>query len=96
MTVYALAQLTIHDRARYARYVSRFPALIQRFGGHVLAADTAPEIVEGAWKGDKVVLLSFESAESFWAWARSDEYRAISEDRVAATTGPVLLLHGIE
>lgn len=95
MTVYALAQLTIHDQARYARYVSRFGAVIRRFGGRVLAADTAPEVVEGVWKGDKVVLLSFESADSFWAWARSEEYRTISEDRVAATDGPVLLLHGI-
>ncbi|MBQ1070126.1 DUF1330 domain-containing protein, partial [Micromonospora sp. D75] len=49
MTVYALAQLTIHDRARYDRYAAAFPPVLARYGGRLLAADTSPRVVEGEW-----------------------------------------------
>jgi uncharacterized protein (DUF1330 family) len=93
--VYALAELTIHDRMRYQQYVRRFHDVLQRFGGRILAADESPEVVEGSWKYDKIVLLEFASTDSFWAWARSEEYREISRDRVASTEGTVLLVHGM-
>jgi len=92
--VYALGQLSIRDRGRYQHYVRRFHDVLERFGGKLLAADESPEILEGSWERKKVVLLAFESAESFWAWARSDEYQEISRDRTAATDGTVLLIHG--
>jgi uncharacterized protein (DUF1330 family) len=96
LTVYALAQLTIHDRPRYARYVAKFMEVLARFDGRLLAADEAPEVLEGSWDRDKVVLLSFPSADAFSAWARSEEYQMISRDRVAATEGTVLLIHGVD
>lgn len=93
--VYALAQLTIRDRERYERYVARFAAVLARYDGKLLVADEAPEVVEGVWNHDKVILLSFASEDSYAAFADSEEYRAIAVDRRAATEGPVLLLHGI-
>ncbi|WP_431935293.1 DUF1330 domain-containing protein [Micromonospora sp. RP3T] len=95
MTVYALAQLTVHDRARYDRYVAAFLPVLARHGGRLLAADTAPRVVEGDWPHDKVVLMSFDSREDFERWSASPEYQAISRDREAATEGVVLLLDGI-
>ena len=38
MTVYAIAQLRIHDRARYQRYVAAFMPILARYGGRLLAA----------------------------------------------------------
>ncbi len=95
MTAYALAQFTIHDRARYAKYVSQFGQVLARFRGRLLVADEAPDVIEGSWPTQKVVLLAFETEEALWAFARSHEYQTISEDRVAATHGSVLLLHGV-
>lgn len=95
MTVYALAQFTIHDRQRYDRYAARFLQVLRRFEGSLLAADESPAIVEGTWVKGKVVLISFPSAESFRAWAGSDDYLAISADRIASTSGTGLLVHGI-
>lgn len=95
MTVYALAQFTISDRDRYERYQSRFAAVFAGSGGRLLAADDSPEVIEGAWQGDKVVLLAFEDRAEFEKWARSDEYERIAQDRRAATTGSVLVLRGV-
>jgi uncharacterized protein (DUF1330 family) len=95
MTVYALAQISIHDRARYDRYVARFMQVFQRFEGTVLAADESPVVVEGEWAHQKVILMSFPDRKAFERWASSPDYQEISKDRVASTTGTVLLVNGL-
>ena len=94
MTVYVLAQLTYTDRAAYDRYMARFMENFAPFGGRVLAADEEPHLLEGEWKGDKVVLLEFPDEAAMGAWAMSPGYREIARDRRAGATGPVLLLKG--
>jgi len=96
MTVYALAQLTIHDRARYDRYQSRFMEVLKRHKGRVLAADESPQVVEGRWEREKVVLLSFADEAAYRAFAESADYQAIAVDRLAGADAVVLLVKGID
>ncbi|MEO3786001.1 DUF1330 domain-containing protein [Actinocorallia sp. B10E7] len=95
MTVYALAQISIHDRERYNSYAARFMDVLLKYEGRLLAADEQPEVVEGDWPYGKVVLMSFKDRETFEKWAHSPEYQEISKDRVAATTGVVILAKGL-
>lgn len=95
MTVYAIAQITIHDRARYDRYVAGFMPVLIQYGGRLLAADEQPELVQGSWDRDKIIVMEFHDRDSFHRWSSSDEYQAISKDRLAATEGTVLLVHGL-
>ena len=95
MTVYALAQITVHDRPRYERYVAAFMPVLLQYGGRLLAADEAPRVVEGTWEYTKAILMAFEDTAAFERWADSPEYRKISVDREAATDGVVLLLSGL-
>ena len=39
MSVYAIAQLWIHDPVTYGRYVDRFMEVFKNYKGHVLVAD---------------------------------------------------------
>ena len=94
MPVYAIAQLTITDRATYDRYLSRFMDVFRRFKGSVLAADESPAVVEGKWDHQKLVLLSFPDELSFREWAESQAYQAIAKDRHAGSTAVVLLVKG--
>jgi uncharacterized protein (DUF1330 family) len=96
MTVYALAQLTIHDRTRYDRYQSRFMDVLRRHKGRVLAADESPQVVEGTWEREKVVLLSFADEAAYRAFAESADYQAIAVDRLAGADAVVLLVKGID
>jgi uncharacterized protein (DUF1330 family) len=61
----------------------------------LLAADSAPQVVEGAWERDKVILMSFPDEASFHEWARSSDYQAISKDRTAGSEALVLLINGV-
>lgn len=95
MPVYAIAQLTITDRATYNRYMSRFMPVFSRFKGRVLAADESPAVVEGKWTYQKVVLLSFPDEAAFHEWANSPDYQEIAKDRLAASNAVVLLVKGL-
>ena len=99
MAVYALAQLRIHDRERYNRYmnnfVARFTDVFGKFGGKMLAADEAPRVLEGDWwDRNKVVLMEFPDQAAFTAWATSPEYNEIAVDRKAGAEAVVLLVQG--
>ena len=95
MMVYAIAQLSITDRATYDRYQARFMRVMRQYKGRVLAADEDPQVVEGTWDREKVVLLSFPDEAAFREWAESPEYLEIAKDRKAGSDAVVLLVKGI-
>jgi uncharacterized protein (DUF1330 family) len=95
MTVYALAQLTIHDRTAYGRYQARFMDVLNRFNGRLLASDESPLVLEGTWDREKAVLLAFADQDAFLAWAGSPDYQEIAKDRKAGADAVVLLLKGV-
>ena len=95
MTVYVVAQLDVTDRDAYDRYRARFRGVLARFDGQVLAADEHPRIIEGHWKRDKIVLLSFADDMAFHRFWQSPDYLEIVKDRHAGTHTDLLLVKGI-
>jgi uncharacterized protein (DUF1330 family) len=96
VTVYAIAQLRFTDRAAYDRYQAKFMDVFGRHPGKLLAADESPQVVEGRWDREKVVLMSFPDEAAFRGWAQSPEYQDISKDRRAGADTVVLLVKGLE
>lgn len=94
MTVYALAQLCMKDRATYNRYQARFMEVFRRFQGRLLAADENPVVIEGHWPMNKVVLMSFPDENAFREWSESPAYQEVSKDRKTGADAVVLLVRG--
>ena len=63
MTDYAIAQISITNRDSYNSYQSRFMEIFGRFNGTLLDADAAPDVIEGDWPREKVILMSFPDAQ---------------------------------
>ena len=95
MTVYTIAQLRFTDRAAYDRYQARFMDIFRRHRGTLLVADESPQVVEGHWDGDKVVLMSFPDEAAFRLWSESPDYQEISKDRREGADSVVLLAKGL-
>lgn len=95
MTVYAIAQLRFTDRAAYDRYQAKFMDVFRRHPGTLLAADESPQVVEGRWDREKVVLMSFPDEAAFRAFVQSPEYEEIAKDRRAGADTVVLLVQGL-
>lgn len=96
MSVYIIAQISIHDREAYNKYQARFFEVFKKFKGKLLAADENPQIIEGDWQCDKFVLMEFPDEESFREWAFSDEYQEIAKNRKAGSDGVVLLVKSFD
>jgi uncharacterized protein (DUF1330 family) len=95
VTVYVLAQLSFKDRSAYGRYQARFMDVFSRFSGRLLAADEHPEVLEGTWEREKVVLMSFPDEPAFREWSESAAYQEILRDRKVGATATVLLVRGL-
>ncbi len=95
MTVYAIAQLHFTDRPAYDRYQAAFMPVFLKFQGRLLAADEAPQVVEGDWDREKLVLMSFPDEAAYRDWAESPEYLEIARDRHAGSEAVVLLVKGL-
>ena len=96
MPVYAIAQLRFTDRAAYDRYQARFIEVFRRHPGTLLAADESPQVIEGRWDREKLVLMSFPDEAAFHGWGQSPEYQDISKDRRAGADTVVLLVKGLQ
>jgi uncharacterized protein (DUF1330 family) len=95
VTVYAIAQLRFTDRAAYDRYQTRFMDVFRCHLGTLLVADESPQVVEGQWDRDKVVLMSFPDEAAFRLWSESPDYQEISKDRRKGADSVVLLAKGL-
>jgi uncharacterized protein (DUF1330 family) len=96
VTVYAIAQVRIHDPARFDKYVTGFMPVLHQYGGRLLATDGQPEAIEGEWRGDRLVILAFEDRDAFSTWLTSAEYQEIAQHRWAAADTTFLLVRGME
>lgn len=94
MSVLVIAQLRFTDVARYRAYQAAFPAVFATSGGTVLAADEAPQTLEGDWPFDKIVVMSFPNEATARAFIDSAAYRAISKDREAGAETVSIMARG--
>jgi uncharacterized protein (DUF1330 family) len=94
MSVYIVAQLRVTDRAAYDRYQARFPGVLARSRGRLLAADEAAKVLEGHWTHEKLVLLEFPDELSARSFIQSPAYQNIALDRKRGTETLALLVRG--
>ena len=94
MSVYIVAQLKLTDHAAYKRYQARFAAVFRKFQGRLLAADGQPQVLEGQFERDKIVVLEFPDKQAAAAFQTSPEYTEIAADRRAGAEALILLVRG--
>ena len=95
MPVYIVAEVSIEDRATYARYEAGFMEIFQQYRGELLAVDEQPAVIEGEWKHTRTVLLRFPDQAEAERWYRSPEYQALAQHRWRASRANVALLTGV-
>ena len=96
MSVYVIARIDIHDRARYGEYEAGFMDIFSQYAGQVLGVDEAPQVLEGNWACTRTVLIEFPTREDMLAWYHSDAYQDLVQHRFAASTADIALIQGLE
>lgn len=96
MTAYLIVNVTATGSAQeLAEYRDRVGATVAPYGGKYLARSSAPEVLEGEWAADQVVLVEFPELDAARVWNESPEYQAIAPLRTQNADSVRLLVQGL-
>lgn len=95
MTAYAIAHLRDVDlNAEIVDYIKRIDETLTPFGGHFLIHGMTPEVMEGPWEGDLVV-IAFPDLAAARNWYASPAYQAILALRTDNSRSAAIILDGV-
>jgi len=94
MSVYFVAQIDIHDPASYEKYLATADRVFARFNGEYLAVDRQPQVLEGSWSYERLVIIRFPTEADLKKWYFSPDYQEILKFRLAGARCDSLLVHG--
>jgi uncharacterized protein (DUF1330 family) len=96
MKHYFIAQIRIHDKEEYQKYLQDFDDIFSEYGGEFLAIDESPTLLEGKWDYTKSVIIKFNSKKDFENWYYSKDYQTILKHRLKASECDTILVKGID
>ncbi len=96
MTAYWVARAKINQPEAYKKYTDRVPAILQKFGGKVLARGGEYRILEGPEKFERFVVIEFPSMEKAIACHDSAEYEEAASFRRGAGEVELIIVDGGE
>lgn len=96
MTCYLIAQINVHDREGYRRYLEGFEQVFKDYDGAVLAAEREPTVLEGDWPCQRTVLMSFRDMKEARRWYDSPQYQTLARQRQGASDSNIVLVRGME
>lgn len=94
MAAYLIANLKVHDAARFAEYRDKVAPMIAAFGGTYCVRGGAVTEVEGRMGLSRLVILEFPDMAKLRAFYDSAEYAPLIALRQSAATGDVALVEG--
>ena len=89
MPAYWVARSKINDPVEYKKYTDLVPAIIEQYGGKVLARGGRFQINEGPSTFNRFVVIEFPSLEAGVACFQSSEYQEAAKFRRADGVGVV-------
>ncbi|WP_416970795.1 DUF1330 domain-containing protein [Streptomyces sp. 4F14] len=93
---YLIMTETIRDRAGMDAYGRASAPSLLAAGARVRVVDPDPEVLEGAWHGDRTIVVEFPSVEAARAWYESAEYQRVKPLREAAAETNAVIVTGFE
>ncbi|WP_145109871.1 DUF1330 domain-containing protein [Cereibacter sediminicola] len=96
MTAYAIGHLHWVDMGvDIVAYLTGIDATLAPFGGRFIIHGATPQVLEGAFPGDLIV-IAFPDLERARGWYGSDAYQAILPLRLRNSEGDVFLIEGVD
>jgi uncharacterized protein (DUF1330 family) len=87
--------VSVRNRQRYERYQRAFLPVLEHYGGKLVVADEQPQVREGRWPHQKLVIVEFADEQSFERCMMSDDYQEIARDRRAGADAIILVARGV-
>ena len=96
MQAYAIGHLrNVVIGSAIVEYLERIDETLEPFGGHFIVHGAPPDVKEGNWEGDLIV-IAFPDRGKADAWYASPTYQAIKTLRSDNSDGEILLIDGVD
>lgn len=94
MKAYLVLDLVVNDFAGFRTYMAEIPAHIARHSGRYIVQGAVPEIIEGDWKPERLVILEFPARANAEAFLGDPAIQDLFRIRHATTTSKLVLVDG--
>lgn len=94
MKGYLILDFSINDLGRLQEYIEKIPAFIEKHGGRYVVRGVEPELMEGDWCPDRVVVLEFPSTDSAKEFLGDPDAQPLFSLRHSTTTSKLILAEG--
>ena len=94
MNGYLILDLSIKNFEIFKEYIEKIPAFIKKHGGRYIVQGVEPELMEGDWLPERMVVLEFPSTERAKEFLQDPEAQALFSIRHKSTTSKLILAEG--
>ena len=94
MKGYLILDLKVKDYDEFKEYIENIPAFIQKHGGRYVVQGVIPEVMEGDWQPERVVVLEFPSPSAAKGFLNDPEAQPLFAIRHNATISKLILAEG--
>jgi uncharacterized protein (DUF1330 family) len=92
---YIYVEMTIENPDKLKEYTGLSASAVAAAGGRYIVGGTRPEVLEGKFEADRVVIVEFDTAARAREFYHSAVYQAAREKRISAASFTMLLLEGV-
>ncbi|MDT4329111.1 DUF1330 domain-containing protein [Methylomonas sp. MV1] len=94
MNAYLILDLSINNFESFREYIEKIPLFIKKHGGRYIVQGVEPEVMEGDWCPERVVILEFPSKENAKEFLGDTEAQPLFSIRHKSTTSKLILAEG--
>jgi uncharacterized protein (DUF1330 family) len=94
MPAYVIVNVDTKHPQEYERYKEMAQETIAQYGGRYLVRGGKMEVLEGAWRPTRIVVVEFPSYEKAREWWHSAEYAPAKELRQQLSVTDLLIIDG--
>ncbi|MBI3578000.1 MAG: DUF1330 domain-containing protein [Ignavibacteriales bacterium] len=94
MAAYVIVDVEVKDPVRYEEYKAMAAPTVALYGGKYIVRGGTTEILEGAYKPNRIVVLEFETMEQARQWWHSPEYSNAKQLRQSIATTTMFIVEG--
>ena len=94
MKAYLVLDLSVKDFTGFKKYIDEIPAFIAKHGGQYIVRGVVPDIIEGDWTPERLVILEFPARANAEAFLGDPDIQDLFKLRHATTTSQLVLAEG--
>jgi uncharacterized protein (DUF1330 family) len=96
MSTYLIVdQKGITDPETMKTYAAGVVATVEQFGGKFIVRGGDPEVIEGDWPTERIIIIEFPDRSALKTWYDSPEYADLKAMRIASSNAQLIAVDGM-